>query len=95
MGEEVALSDAFDPSALRVDFFRDGALLAGRTGTRDFIDDPFDSLADLTRRLSRFGRGLEPGQIVLTGAFAKEEVTEAAAFEAEFSELGRVRATFW
>lgn len=94
VGEEIELTEDFDPAALEVEFRSGRVLLARASGGPQWIDDPFCSLATLVRRLALHGLGLEPGQIVLTGAFAKHEVLGPSEYSASFSGLGEVHVAF-
>ena len=54
------------------------------------IDDHFETLARLANRLLRFGRQLEAGQKVITGAFGRAQDPKAGLWTGDFGELGRV-----
>ena len=54
------------------------------------IDDHFVSLARLANRLLRFGRRLEAGQKVITGAFARAVEPKHGLWSGDFGDLGRV-----
>ncbi len=56
----------------------------------DHIDDHFVSLARLSNRLLRFGRKLEKGQKVITGAFCRAREPQRGLWSGDFGELGRV-----
>jgi 2-keto-4-pentenoate hydratase len=60
----------------------------------DSMDDPFASLARLAQELSRFGRSLHPGDVVITGAFSIHPVPEPSRWQAAFSDLGLVEIAF-
>lgn len=47
--------------------FRNGENLGSATG-RALPDGPFGSVARLTRHLEQYGKGIRPGQVVLTGS---------------------------
>jgi len=57
---------------------------------KDHIDDHFVSLARLSNRLLRFGRQLEAGQKVITGAFGRAREPQRGLWSGDFGELGRV-----
>jgi len=57
---------------------------------QDHIDDHFVSLARLSNRLLRFGRQLEKGQKVITGAFGRAREPQRGLWSGDFGELGRV-----
>lgn len=54
------------------------------------IDDHLVSLARLSNRLLRFGRRLEAGQKVITGAFGRAREPKHGLWSGDFGELGRV-----
>ena len=59
------------------------------------IDDHFESLARLARELAHFGRGLAPGEHVITGAYTRQRVERPATWRGEFGAvLGGVEVTF-
>ncbi|MFN0146270.1 MAG: 2-keto-4-pentenoate hydratase [Dehalococcoidia bacterium] len=62
--------------------------------SRDELDDHFDSLTALVRALGRHGRGVESGQRVITGAFARREVKPGQRWRATFSGVGEVEVRF-
>jgi 2-keto-4-pentenoate hydratase len=78
---------------LAVSLHRDGESVA-RGGPGFDIDDPVDALRALCAGLSRFGLGLLPGQVVITGAFAKARVSRPSTWRADFSGLGGVEIAF-
>ncbi len=76
-----------------VDFSCDGQLIESKTpGTT--MDDPYLSLARLCRLLHKYGRGLEPGQPVITGSFCNQVVTRPSTYSAVFSGIGPVAVQF-
>lgn len=91
VGESLPPTDV--PDAVRVELYRDGELLADVTVGQDVeLDDPFLSLSRLAGALHRFGRRVEAGDVVLTGALAKFDVPAAATYRAEFTDVGTVSA---
>jgi 2-keto-4-pentenoate hydratase len=69
--------------------------LCEQVPARGHIDDHFESLARLARELARFGRGLAPGEHVITGAYTRQRVERPAAWRGEFGAvLGGVEVTF-
>ena len=56
----------------------------------DHIDDHFVSIARLSNRLLRFGRRLEAGQKVITGAFGRVREPKHGLWSGDFGALGRV-----
>ena len=74
---------------LTVTLFGDDAEL-GQVASKGHIDDHYQSLATLARRLGQFGLALEPGARVITGAYARTAFA-AGRFRGEFgSEIGSV-----
>jgi 2-keto-4-pentenoate hydratase len=91
VGTPVPVRDGLASTTVR--FFENDALIATETPGDD-MDDPFLSLARMCEVLDRFGRGLEPGQPVITGAFCRAPVKAASTFRAEFSGIGDVSVSF-
>jgi 2-keto-4-pentenoate hydratase len=81
-------------AALRVELRRDGAVAASAGGGAETIDDHFLSLSLLANVLGEYGQALEPGQRVITGSFAKEDVAAGESWEARFSGIGTVSVRF-
>ena len=82
------LPQDFDWDSLVIALSRDGVEVE-RVAARGHIDDHFESLAALARELSKFDRGLNAGQRVITGSFTRQPVREPARWEADF---GRTRS---
>jgi 2-keto-4-pentenoate hydratase len=57
------------------------------------IDDALVSIAAVCRELARFGRGLAPGDVVITGAFCRLPVV-TGRWSANFSGVGSVEIDF-
>lgn len=92
-GAERPVAD-IDFDALEVTLACDGVARA-RVPARGHIDDHFASIAALAAQLGRFGRGLEPGQCVITGAFGRHRVTAPGRWSGDFGPaLGRVEVEF-
>lgn len=85
--------DDFDSDSLEVSMRRNGTTAATAVG-RDVIDDHFVSLATLANVLARYGRRIEAGQRIITGAFSKHDVSKGETWEAEFSGLGSCTVSF-
>lgn len=59
------------------------------------LDDPVMGIVWLVQRLAQYGRGIEPGQIVLSGSFIRPvEAPPGSVFEADFGPFGRVDLRF-
>jgi 2-keto-4-pentenoate hydratase len=76
-----------------VEFYRDEQLVETKTPGAT-MDDPYLSLSRLCRLLHTYGRGLEPGQPVITGAFCHHAVRQPGTYRAMFSGIGEVSAQF-
>ncbi|MCZ6472849.1 MAG: hypothetical protein O7A08_14840 [SAR324 cluster bacterium] len=83
----------FDFDALAVEMRLGDEVKASAVG-RDVIDDHFRSLSVLANKLGEYGRPLEAGQRVITGSFAKFDVTQGQTWRAEFAGIGEVRMSF-
>lgn len=88
------------PAAVRDDlihttaeFSQDGRLVETKT-PGESMDDPYLSLARLCRLLHAYGRGLEPGQPVITGSFCHHAITQPGTYRASFSDIGDVSVRF-
>ena len=92
-GEGLELADAGDLGAVRCTLTRNGEQVY--TGlSRDELDDHLNSLSRLAAVLSEHGRALEPGQKVITGAFARFETGPGQHWRADYEGIGRVEVTF-
>jgi len=59
------------------------------------LDDPVAGIVWLVRRLARYGQGIGPGQIVLSGSFIRPlEAPSGSRFEADFGQFGRAEIGF-
>jgi 2-keto-4-pentenoate hydratase len=76
-----------------VEFFCDGQLIESKTPGAT-MDDPYLSLSRLCRLLHKYGRGLEPGQPVITGSFCNQVVKQPGRYHAVFSGIGEVAVRF-
>ena len=86
--------DGIDFDALEVALQCDGGVQA-TVCARGHIDDHFASIAALAAQLGRFGRRLEPGQRVITGAFGRRPVTAPSRWRGNFgAALGVVEVSF-
>jgi 2-keto-4-pentenoate hydratase len=80
-----------DLADLKVTLFGNGLPLDTGTSDPDVLDDPFVSLAKVASYLHQFGRGLEAGQVLITGSLCAPTVAEAGTrYEAVFGALGSV-----
>lgn len=93
LGAPCACDTVLDGRAVAL--FRDGDPVASGVVGPDRIDDPFLSLARLCHELSRVGRGLKAGQVVITGALLGVfPVYEPGVWVADFGDLGQVCVRF-
>lgn len=62
------------------------------TGTGDAVlGNPLNSVVWLAQKLTQFGRGIRPGDLVMTGSFVRQfPLAPGDRAEAEFSGIGRV-----
>ncbi|MBM4257816.1 MAG: hypothetical protein FJ147_18235 [Deltaproteobacteria bacterium] len=74
--------------------FYDGDQLVESKTPGSTMDDPYLSLARVASLLHKFGRGLEPGQPVITGSFCHHAVTHAGVYRARFVGIGDVSVEF-
>jgi 2-keto-4-pentenoate hydratase len=92
VGGGVALADV-DLPGVRCELYRDGERVY--TGvSRDELDDHLESLRRLATGLAAHGRALEPGQHVITGAFAREDAAAGQRWRAVYQGVGEVEVTF-
>jgi 2-keto-4-pentenoate hydratase len=92
-GSGVTLAAAPDLNAVHCTLTRDGEKLYAGT-SRDELDDHLESLSRLAAVLGAHGRALEPGQVVITGAFARFDAAAGQRWRAEYSGVGEVEVTF-
>lgn len=86
-GEGIELAKAGELGAVRCTLARDDEQVY--TGlSRDELDDHLDSLRRLVAVLSAHGRALEPGQKVITGAFARFEAKPGQHWRADYQGIG-------
>ena len=76
-----------------VEFSRDGQVIETKT-PGETMDDPYLSLSRLCQLLHKYGRGLEPGQPVITGSFCNHTITQPGTYRADFSDIGEVVVQF-
>lgn len=88
-GEGVPLAQAGDLAAVRCTLTCDGeAVYEGVSG--DELDDHLESIRRLSAALGTFGRGIEPGQRVITGAFARRDCAPGQVWVARYEPVGSV-----
>jgi len=80
---------ALDLGAVCCELYRNGERVYSGV-SRDELDDHLDSLCCLARVLAAHGRALEPGQRVITGAFARFDARAGERWRAEYAGVGTV-----
>jgi 2-keto-4-pentenoate hydratase len=91
VGPEATVRDGLVETT--VEFYRDEQLVETKTpGTT--MDDPYLSLSRLCQLLHKYGRGLKPGQPVITGSFCHHVVRQPGAYRAVFRGIGEVSVRF-
>lgn len=59
------------------------------------LDDPVESVVWLARRMSQYGQGIKPGDVILSGSFIRPvETMSGALIEADFGPFGSVSCCF-
>jgi 2-keto-4-pentenoate hydratase len=92
-GQGVEPAAVGDLNGVRCTLSRDGEVVYRGT-SRDELDDHLESLRRLVVGLSRHGRALEPGQKVITGAFARLDVLPGSTWRAAYEGVGEVEVMF-
>jgi 2-keto-4-pentenoate hydratase len=72
VGQGIALNQVDDLEAIEVALVLNGREIE-RVPARGHIDDHFASIARLAKELAVHGRGLAPGEHIITGAFARHQ----------------------
>ena len=91
VGPEASVRDGLIHTT--VEFSCDGQVVETKT-PGETMDDPYLSLSRLCRLLHKYGRGLEPGQPVITGSFCHYAITQPGTYRANFSDIGEVLVEF-
>jgi 2-keto-4-pentenoate hydratase len=94
LGPPTALSADLDLSAIGVRVTLNGAEVA--TGRGDAVlGHPLHSIAWLAAKLAAYGRGLKPGDHIMTGSFTRQFlIAPGDRIRTEFERLGAVEAGF-
>jgi 2-keto-4-pentenoate hydratase len=92
-GEGVPLAAAGHLGAIRCVLTCDGATVYEGVSS-DELDDHIDSIARLAEQLGKFGRGIEPGQRVITGAFTRRDGAPGQDWVAHYEPVGSVAVRF-
>lgn len=93
VGDGVELASAPDLGGVRCTLRCDGETVYDGI-SRDELDDHLDSLSRLVAALTAHGRALEPGQRVITGAFARFDAQAGQRWRADYEGIGSVEVTF-
>jgi len=92
-GQRLTLEE-FEPRAVTMQMFADGALVSEGTG-QACLGDPLNALTWLARTARDFGQPLRAGQVVLSGALGPMvTVVPGGTIWADIGPLGQVTATF-
>lgn len=89
VGEVVPIPADWQQGTLKVGLLHNADGVASVIA-QDHIDDHFETLAQLSNRLRRFGQSIDAGQRVITGAFGRQSDPKAGLWSGDFGELGRV-----
>ena len=92
-GGGVEASKLADLNAVRCTLLRDGEKVYEGV-SRDELDPHVESLRRLVAALAPHGLGLEPGQKVITGAFARFDAASGTRWRAIYHDVGEVEASF-
>ena len=92
-GSGVPVSDVQDIDETEIVLYRNDEECF-RCVHRDEVDNPFISISRLAATLHRFGLSLEAGQKVITGAYTRHKVEAGEHWVAEYSNIGRVEASY-
>lgn len=83
-----------DLGEMIIESWRNGEVVQQVRG-REAIDDQLQSVAWLANHLAEYGRALEPGHCIITGAILRPlPIAKGDRWETRFSSLGTVSATF-
>lgn len=91
-GTGVALTASADLSRVRCTLERDGEPVYQGV-SQDELDDHFGSLQRLVVALAAHGQALEPGQKVITGAFARFDAAAGQRWRAVYEGVGEVEVS--
>ena len=92
-GSGVPVSDVQDIDETEIVLYRNDEECF-RCVHKDEVDNPFISISRLAATLHRFGLSLEAGQKVITGAYTRHKVEAGEHWVAEYSNIGRVEASY-
>jgi len=89
VGSVVPIPDDWQQEQLKVGLLHNADGVASVVA-EGHIDDHFDTLAQLSNRLRRFGRSIDAGQQVITGSFGRQSDPKPGLWTGDFGDLGRV-----
>ena len=92
-GSGVPVSDVQDIDETEIVLYRNDEECF-RCVHKDEVDNPFISISRLAATLHRFDLSLEAGQKVITGAYTRHKVEPGEHWVAEYSNIGRVEASY-
>ncbi len=92
-GSGAALRPELELGSVRCRLLRDGQQVY-EGASKDELDDHIESLRRLVVALAGQGRALEPGQRVITGAFARFDAAAGQHWRAAYSGIGEVEVRF-
>ena len=94
LGEKKMKLDEVDLPNVPMKLYKNGELVGEGSGAA-VLGDPAIAVAWLANRLWGYGVTLKKGEVILSGAFsAAPEAAKGDEFEADFGEMGTVRAKF-
>ena len=88
-GALVPLPESWDQAAVKVSQLHNADGVSSAVGA-GHIDDHFESIATLANQVLRFGRRLEAGHWVITGAYTRAQQPATGLWSGDFGQLGRV-----
>lgn len=95
LGKKKVLINQVDLSAVKMEMYKNGEELVGKGTGAAVLGNPTHSVAWLANCLWNYGVSLKKGEVILSGAFsAAPEAKRGDVFEAHFSTLGSVKASF-
>lgn len=90
LGKGVDVPAGFDFSTVECRLELDGKLIGSAPGSA-VLGNPLNSILWLKQRLKRYEVVLEPGSLVMTGSFLRQQpITDGSSFTARFSGIGSV-----
>ena len=92
-GGGVPLGAGLDLGSVRCTLLRDGVKVYEGV-SRDELDDHLESLRRLVVALAAYDLALEPGQKVITGAFARFDAAAGQSWRAVYAGIGEVEVAF-